>query len=115
MKLVINKCFGGYGLSRKAVLRLRELGCEGANNDVLCDEVWPDTGETNNSAALDYGLGDEISRDDPLLVQVVEELGEEANGPHASLKIIEIPDGTDWVINNYDGMESVHERHCSWG
>lgn len=64
---------------------------------------------------------DEISIDirpddraDPLLVQTVEELGEAANGAHAELKIVEIPDGTKWEIDEYDGMESIHEVHQSW-
>lgn len=48
-----------------------------------------------------------IARDDPLLVQVVEELGEKANGCHANLKIREIPTGTKYRIDEYDGSESV--------
>lgn len=53
-------------------------------------------------------------RDDPLLVQVVEELGEEANGQYSSLKIVEIPGGIDWEIDEYDGWESISEKHRSW-
>ena len=54
------------------------------------------------------------TRADPLLVQVVEELGDKANGSHAKLKIVEIPDGVKWEIDQYDGMESVDEVHRSW-
>lgn len=53
-------------------------------------------------------------RADPKLVQVVEELGKKAAGECAELKIIEIPDGVEWEISEYDGMESVHEKHRSW-
>ena len=53
-------------------------------------------------------------RTDPLLVQVVEELGEEANGRFAELKVIEIPDDVQWELAEYDGIESVHEVHRSW-
>jgi len=53
-------------------------------------------------------------RTDPVLIRVVEELGISANGSCASLKVIEIPDGTDWEIDEYDGSESVHEKHESW-
>jgi hypothetical protein len=56
----------------------------------------------------------EIKRTDLVLIQVVEELGPKANGRCAELKIIEIPDGTDWEIDEYDGMESVHETHRAW-
>jgi len=64
---------------------------------------------------------DEISLDlrpedrtDKLLIQVIKELGEKANGSCANLKIIEIPDDVDWEINEYDGFESIHEKHRSW-
>lgn len=48
------------------------------------------------------------------LIRVVEELGAAANGSHATLKIVEIPDGVDWQIDEYDGSESIHEKHRSW-
>lgn len=53
-------------------------------------------------------------RADPHLVSVVEELGEAANGAHAKLKVVEIPDGVAWEIEDYGGKESVHEKHRSW-
>ena len=40
-------------------------------------------------------------RDHPLLIQVIEELGLEANGPHATLKVVEIPDDVEWAIEEY--------------
>jgi len=55
------------------------------------------------------------NRSDPLLIQVVEELGEKADGDCAELKIVEIPDGVVWEIDEYDGMESIDEVHQSWG
>jgi hypothetical protein len=55
------------------------------------------------------------NRADPLLVQVVEELGAAANGSCASLKVVEIPDGVDWEIDEYDGSETIAEKHRSWG
>lgn len=48
-----------------------------------------------------------IERDDPVLVQVVEELGAGASGRHARLGIAELPAGTLYRIDEYDGMESV--------
>lgn len=53
-------------------------------------------------------------RADPLLVQTVNELGEKANGRFADLKIVEIPDGVDWTIEEYDGQEWVAEKHETW-
>jgi hypothetical protein len=57
----------------------------------------------------------DIPRDDPILVQIVKEMGEESFGMHADLVIVEIPDGVDWEIDEYDGNESIHEKHRSWG
>ncbi|MDD3101881.1 MAG: hypothetical protein PHE59_01940 [Patescibacteria group bacterium] len=46
-----------------------------------------------------------IGRTDPALIQVIEELGEKANGINASLVIMKIPDGTKYTIRgkNSDG------------
>lgn len=92
MKIVINKKFGGFGLSDEAVRYYAEL----QGIDPMYVETW------------------EILRDDPFLVTTVEALGPAANGAHAKLKIVEIPDGVDWEIMEYDGMESIHEKHRSW-
>jgi len=89
-KIVINKCYGGFGLSKEAVARLKELGLE------------------------DYSEY-ETPRDDPRLVQVVEELGREANGEFAELCIVEIPSNAGWEIEDYDGIEWVAETHRKWG
>ena len=84
MKVVINTCFGGFGLSDEALARYNELA--GTNL-----EYWSYKEERNN----------------PLLVQVVEELGAKANDTFADLKIVDIPDDVEWYIHEYDGLESV--------
>jgi hypothetical protein len=53
-------------------------------------------------------------RTNPNLIKVVEELNEEANGTCADLKVVVIPDGVEYEIYEYDGNESVHEKHRSW-
>jgi hypothetical protein len=53
-------------------------------------------------------------RTDPKLIQVIEELGKKANGSCAKLKIVEIPDGIEWHIHEYDGYEHVAENHRTW-
>jgi len=53
-------------------------------------------------------------RTNPLLVQVVEELGVKASGISAKLKVVEIPDDIEWEIDDYDGMETIREKHRSW-
>ena len=54
-------------------------------------------------------------RDDKVLIETIEELGEkEASGKLANIRIIEIPDDIRWELDNYDGIESIHEEHQSW-
>jgi hypothetical protein len=92
MKLVVNKCYGGFGVS-KAVYD--ELGLK-----------WDGYGYLYGTALQD--------RSNPQLVAAVEKLGKKANGSCAELEVIKIPDGIEWEINNYDGIETVHEKHRSW-
>ena len=55
---------------------------------------------------------DEEHRFDPILIEVVEELGGDASGTGSELRIIEIPDDVaeDYMIDNYDGFERLHKR-----
>jgi hypothetical protein len=100
IKVVYNECYGGFSLSRKAAERLYELGVKRMEEQLL-DIIL----EKYNSY---YLSNEDCSRHDPRLVQVVEELGEEANGVHANLEIAEL-NGNKYVIEDYDGFESVKE------
>jgi hypothetical protein len=53
-------------------------------------------------------------RADPDLIAAVEELGEGANGELSNLKVVEIPDGIEWYVSEYDGVESIHQDHEIW-
>lgn len=56
-----------------------------------------------------------IERSDPMLLQVVEELGAKAAGKGSQLKVVEIPDGVEWeIIQEEDGEEYVAEKHRRW-
>lgn len=87
-KIVYNGCFGGFGLSEAAWKRYQELGGTAADADV-------------------YDLGYGGNRADPVLVQVVEELGDRANTRFSDLRIKDVPAGTKYRIDEYDGHESV--------
>jgi hypothetical protein len=50
-------------------------------------------------------------RTDPILVQVVEELGDEASGDCAELCIHELDRGTRYRIQEYDGSEWVETEY----
>lgn len=114
MFVVINKCYGGFGLSRKALHRLRELGCKEAIEETDLGEKYPGTNDVREKFLGESFLG-EIPRNSELLIQVIQELGEEANGDYSKLRIIEIPNGINWEVDDYDGMERVVEQHESWG
>lgn len=56
----------------------------------------------------------DVARDDPYLIQVIQELGEKANTRFCTLKIVEVPADVEWEIAEYDGLEWVAEKHRTW-
>jgi hypothetical protein len=135
MKIVINSCFGGFGLSEKAMMRYAEIKGitlypekqfsittyytvpKNQRTPELKDWRAASSEERKayNTAYKQESIYDgDMSRTDPILIQVVEELGKEANGMFANLKVVEIPDGIEYEIDDYDGQESIHEVHRSW-
>jgi hypothetical protein len=95
MKIVVNKCYGGFGLSADAY---RELGPTGKN---LC----------NNWGVYDFS---NEFRSNPKLVAIVEKLGDAASGQCAKLCVVEVPDDVEWQIEERDGYEHVAEKHRTW-
>lgn len=90
MKVVVNKCFGGYCLSKEAY---KFLGLE-----------WDG-----------YGFKYDDRRTDEKLVECVETLGDKASGWCANLVVVEVPDGEEWEIDYYDGLETVIKPKVVWG
>lgn len=143
IRIVINSDFGGFSLSDAGIRRYLELSRPGqpyweepSEFQILGNTFWLVPPE-NRQKALEPGewaslslserqehnrryssenfYDRDLDRTDPILVQVVDEMGTAANGRCASLKIVEIPDGVEWHIDEYDGAESIHEDHRSWG
>lgn len=138
MKLVVNRCFGGFGLSDKAiemVMNRKNLGCfryeqtkykyrdgidEYTRYDVFNGSIFTiystkDLGKKiNEYPSESYWYCGDLKRDDADLIAVVEELGEEANSWASKLEVVEIPDDVEWEIDEYDGIETIHEVHRSW-
>lgn len=114
-KIVYNACFGGFGLSDGAVRRYAEIaGITLYDSKEYGFTSWYRIPKSEYDALEDYEAKNEayfsvsdLSRTDPALVQVVEELGERANDSFARLQIAEVPAGTLYRIDEYDGLESV--------
>lgn len=142
MKVVINVCFGGFGLSHEACLRYLELAGKRVwvepnekfgrlipyiywlvppheRHAEVSPEAWhkmplTERQEYNARCSQETFYDRDIKRDDPFLVQVVEELGDKANGQCASLRVVEIPNDVQWYIEEYDGNEHIAEDHRTW-
>ena len=91
-RIVINTCYGGFGLSEIAEQRYKQMAG-------ITDPEWSHY---------------EISRADPYLVKIVREMGISANGKFSNLKIVEVPADVEWEIAEYDGNEWVAEKHRTW-
>lgn len=117
-KIVINKCHGGFSLSHEATLRYHRY----SGTQIYWRDLDPGNPHSPRIYHLDpectdqhYWSDHDILRDDPVLIRVVEELGGyDAGGQAAELKIVTIPADVDWIVQDYDGMEWVAERHRTW-
>jgi hypothetical protein len=126
VRVVYNRCYGGFNLSREACKRYWELQGKEVwiENSSLGFNVWlvppkerlkyPKDWHSlpleeriafNEQYSKQTWYDRDVSRHDPILVQVVEELGEKANGECAKLAIDEI--SGPYRIDEYDGYESV--------
>lgn len=105
-KIVYNSDYGGFklspeGVSRYAKLKGLTIRAEGKEGSLFMRYF------------IETPVGEEpfypqdIARTDPALVQTVEELGAKASGTYASLAIAELPSGTLYRIDEYDGLETV--------
>jgi hypothetical protein len=140
MKIAVNRCYGGFGLSNIAI----ELYAKKKYGKKVCfytdeiihgvyrkvdrdsdvDLLFPllkDCGDTIKQDELSAQLrsenwidDDSIERNDPFLIETIEELGTKASGKYAYIVIVEIPDDVDWEIVEYDGHEHVAEVHRTW-
>lgn len=134
MKVVINKCYGGFGISHEGMLeyaRLKGITVYPEQYDYNFYTYWTVPKEERvkelenwNKSSLverqEYNrLCNEqtlpnIERNDEYLVKVVETLGEKASDSYANLCVVEIPDDIEWEITEYNGYEKVEEFHRSW-
>ena len=138
MEIVINVCYGGFGLSNLAIIKIAELQGkkvyfykqnkynfrDGKSEYIKVDGLkdnslfvmagYKDLGETTNKLWKDDDWFNGGDRTDKNLIKVVKDLGKAASGSCANLKVIKIPDDVNWEISEYDGFETVEEAHRSW-
>jgi len=142
MKVVVNRCFGGFSISIEAAEFMAKRGNKQAQAELnehreerKVYEHYRDTGKWKGGKhgqsfadiALRYGHLNTFhgygytkehrngyDRSDPDLVAAVENLGEKSGGECANLAVVEIPDDVEWEIEEYDGQEWVSEKHRTW-
>lgn len=139
IEIVINRCFGGFSISKEAAEFMAKRGNKEAQKELdewkksndkiqyyLKNGKWPEGCEEDEIGFLEidaeylkearwYGyVFDREKRDNPDLVAAVKKLGKRANGDHTNLKIVRIPAGVEWEIEEYDGNEWVSEKHRVW-
>ena len=84
MRILVNRCFGGYRLSDAARAMLS------SDIDVLDAEYYPEF------------------RHDERILAIYDELGAKAfGGGYSTIEDVIIPDDVYWEINEYDGYESI--------
>jgi hypothetical protein len=81
MKVVVNRCYGGFSLSEAA------------------EAAW----ESRTGREFDSW---HVPRHDPDLIAVVQLFGEEADSECAKLEVVTI-EGNQYLITDYDGVETI--------
>ena len=135
MKILINSCYGGFSLSPKGERRYLELKGfnpyfyrqtaykfnDGKTEFTRIDHIDDvpdlffycttyDQGKTLPDFPKDIFHSRNLKRSDPILIQVVEELGAESFGKCARLEVVDIDKGRWFKIDEYDGCESIQYR-----
>ena len=133
-RIVINHCYGGFGLSMAAIKKLHrkksdvvryspfenwckhseETSFSGKKKYIENAYNFPVVKKNNEYMVATIETGD-LCRIHPDVLEVVETMGKESWGRYSELCIVEIPGDIDWYISEYDGIEKVEEyTHRSW-
>lgn len=146
MKIVINKCWGGFGISNEAILELINMKSKIVDKEKIkkyyggdnpnFERDWQEEWHKDKIRLKPFKSGffihpyldgilydnefvysiynDDNIRSNPDLIKVIKKLKDKASGKYSKLVIVEIPNKVKFKINNYDGMESIHEKHKVW-
>lgn len=92
MKILLNGCYGGFGLSDKVFERLPRKTVE-----FIEDNAWRESTKRK------------LRTDDNILKTIYAVGLENASSDYADIYIANIPDNaTDWMIEEYDGVEILY-------
>jgi hypothetical protein len=118
MKVAINRCFGGFGISDEAfenLLTRKGIAFEKVESgSKLMGASYYHKGHSGDDDHYISHYDYSNDRSDPDLIAVIEEMGQSANSWASEIAIVDIPDDVEWHIDEYDGMEHVAENHRTW-
>ncbi len=121
MRILVNRCYGGFKLANTVFERLIELGFpsiteeQKKNEDFDSEELKilifdEQTTFGSKYMILENSYEEEDLRIHPLVIQVVEELGKEAYGSNTKLVIEQIPDDVKEIhLHDDNGYEKVYD------
>ena len=108
MRVLISKDYGGLWVTKSDLLKYVKakgwvpLPDETSLNHLRVLDKDPVSGEEGDINCHLTG----ICRHDPDLIAILE-------GQHGT-KVVEIPDGVEYEIYDWDGVEQIHEVHRVW-
>ena len=132
MKIILNKCFGGFDVSNEAYnlyAKKKNLNLYFYSSEYIDHQfIYKKVNDTNNYLFKSFfikDIGNNVSisnedykkyclyldseyRQDTTLIEVIEELGEKASGRFGALEVVEIPDNYYYKIDEYDGLETIY-------
>lgn len=139
MKIVKNCCYGGFSPSARAykeyfkkkgkpIFFYDQTGYKHNGNEEYTRRTTEDiSGGTFHMVSKDFGKkikklpnkyyvyrDQDKLRIDKDFIKVVEELGKKASAEVSNLQVIEIPDDIEWEVSEYDGIETIEEKHNKW-
>ena len=134
--VVINRCFGGFGLSDEAVREYAKLKgfdvfgyvnpphdfnsyvrIENSLNSFLTYWVKEDAGDNPTNEEInkvEWLHQRDIPRDDEALIKVVKTLKKKANGRCADLQIVKIPDDVEYEISELEKSKGILTTPFDW-
>lgn len=94
-KVAINCNYGGFALTTEILARVHELQ----------NKFEVDNFDRTNA----FYMSEFHNRTNPALVQAI--LEAQLKGTNGSLKVVEVPAGVKFIIDDRDGWETVEEEH----